>query len=196
MTYAQLVAQLLGGTVISSPAHAGDKLSDIRKQVEKAVKGTYAPDIVFLEGGLNDMIGINEESGATGKEAYSVKTFESAGIGMKAFTQQAEGIMSLIKKTYPKATVVWVLTHRTAKRDADLQEQCWQQVKKSAAKQGIAIVDVFHDSALGNAGDSQFKGMTDGKAGEIGTHPTLNGYKKYYVPLIMDTLKKQGITKK
>ena len=196
VTYAQLVAQLIGGTVIASPAHAGDKLADIQRQVEKAVKGTYDPDIVLLEGGLNDMIGINEESGATGKEAYTVKTFESAGIGMKSFTQQVEGIMSLVKKTYPKAAVVWVLTHRTAKRDAELQEVCWQQVKKCAAKQGIAIVDVFHDSALGNGNNSQFKGMTDGKAGEIGTHPTLNGYKKYYLPLIMETLEKQGITKK
>jgi len=30
------------------------------------------------------------------------------------------------------------------------------------------------------------------KTNEVGTHPTLNGYKKYYIPLLMDTLKKEG----
>ncbi len=192
VTYAQLVAQLIGGTVIASPAHAGDKLADIQRQVEKAAKGSYAPDIVFLEGGLNDMIGINEESGATGKEAFTVKTFESAGIGMKTFTSKVETIMQLVKKQYPKALVVYVLPHRTAKRNTELQEQCWQRVIECAKKCGVVVVDVFHDSALGGGNDSQCKGMTDGKAGEIGTHPTLAGYKKYYVPLIMDVLKKQG----
>ena len=194
VTYAQLIAQLIGGTVIASPAHAGDKLSDIRKQVEKAIKGSYSPDIVFLEGGLNDMIGINEESGATGKEAYTVKTFESAGIGMKTFASQVETIMQMVKKQYPKALVVYVLPHRTAKRNAELQEACWQCVKKCARKCGVAVVDVFHDSALSSGTNSQHKGMTDGnvKTNEVGTHPTLNGYKKYYIPLLMDTLKKEG----
>lgn len=195
VTYAQLIAQLIGGTVIASPAHAGDKLADIQRQVEQAVKGSYAPDIVFLEGGLNDMIGINEESGATGKEAFTVKTFESAGIGMKAFASNVETIMQMVKNNYPKALVVYVLPHRTAKRDAELQEACWQRVKKCAKKCGVTVIDVFHDSALGNGDNSKFSGMTDGKTGEIGTHPTLNGYKKYYVPLIMDVLKKQGIIK-
>lgn len=194
VTYAQLVAQLIGGTVIASPAHAGDKLADIHKQVEKAAKGSYAPDVVFLEGGLNDMIGINEESGATGKEAFTVKTFESAGIGMKAFAGKVETIMQMVKKQYPKALVVYVLPHRTAKRNAELQEACWECVRKCAKKCGVDIVDVFHDSALSSGTNSQHKGMTDGnaKTNEVGTHPTLAGYKKYYVPLIMDVLKKQG----
>ena len=194
VTYAQLVAQLIGGTVIASPAHAGDKLADIQRQVEKAAKGSYDPDIVFLEGGLNDMIGINEESGATGKEAFTVKTFETAGIGMKAFARQVETIMQMVKKQYPKALVVYVLPHRTAKRNAELQEACWQCVKKCAKKFGVAVVDVFHDSALSSGTNSLHKGMTDGnvKTNEVGTHPTLNGYKKYYIPLLMDTLKKEG----
>lgn len=204
VTWADMIAQLIDGTVLASPATAGHTLAQIRSQVETAIGKSYAPDVVFLEGGLNDMIGTNEESGGTDKEAYTVATFETAGIGLGTlkpydftapdgtdltFTGQVEYIMYKVKNKWKTAIPMWVLTHRTSKRDAQLQEVCYQRIIECAKKWGVVVIDVFHESGL-NAVNSSVtpSGMTDDSNG--GTHPTAAGYKKYYVPMMMDALNK------
>lgn len=204
VTYLDMVAEIIGGTVLKSYAVAGKRLSEIRSQVETAIKQSYRPDVVFLEGGLNDMCGTNEESGGT--DFYTVETFETNGIGMGNFdpydytvpdgtrtslTAQVEYIMYTVKKNYTSAIPMWVLTHRTAKRDAELQEKVYDRIIECAKKWNVAVIDVFHEGALSGELYELHPGMTDGTSGGVGgTHPTAAGYKKYYVPLIIDALNK------
>lgn len=204
VTYVDMVAHLTGSTVLASFAHAGDNLADIRKQVERAKSKGYKPDVVFLEGGLNDMCAKNEESGGT--EFFTIETFETKGIGMgrfnpydytiptgkgKTLTEQVEYIMYSVKKNYRNAIPVWVITHRTAKRDAALQEKIYNRIIECARKWNVVVVDIFHHGALNGMLYDLHPGMTDGtKGGAGGTHPTTAGYQRFYVPMIMDALNK------
>lgn len=204
VTYVDMVASLTGSTVLASYAHAGDNIAAIRKQVDDAKKKNYKPDVVFLEGGLNDMCGKNEESG--GSTYYTVEQFEKQGIGFgdfkpydysiptgkgKTLTDQVEYIMYTVKKNYSNAIPMWVLTHRTAKRDAELQEKVYNRIIECAQKWNVVIIDIFHDGALCGELYDLHPGMTDGAKGKAGgTHPTASGYQRFYVPMIMDALNK------
>ena len=205
VTYVDMVAALTGGTVLASPAHAGDNIATIRKQIESAKSKNYKPDVVFLEGGLNDMCGTNEESGGT--DFYTVETFESQGIGLGDFkpydysvpdgtgtslTAQVEYIMYTVKKNYQNAIPMWVLTHRTAKRDAELQEVVYNRIIECAKKWNVVVIDIFHNGVLNGELYDLHPSMTDGSSStnQGGTHPTASGYQKFYVPMIMDALNK------
>lgn len=205
VTYVDMVAALTGGTVLASPAHAGDNIAEIRAQVDNAKSKKYTPDVVFLEGGLNDMCGTNEESGGT--DFYTTETFETQGIGLGEFspydytvpdgtgtslTAQVEYIMYTVKKNYQNAIPMWVLTHRTAKRDAELQEKIYNRIIECARKWNVVVIDIFHNGALNGELYDLHPSMTDGTSSTNvgGTHPTTNGYQKFYVPMIMDALNK------
>ena len=206
VTYVDMVAALTGSNVLASYAHAGDNIATIRKQVDTAKGKNYKPDVVFLEGGLNDMCGKNEESG--GSTYYNVEQFEKQGIGLgdfkpydysvptgkgKTLTEQVEYIMYTVKKNYPNAIPMWVLTHRTAKRDAELQEKIYNRITECARKWNVVIIDIFHEGALSGELYDLHPGMTDGAKGKAGgTHPTTSGYQKFYVPMIMDALNKHA----
>lgn len=205
LTYAQMVVDILGGKVLASPATPGHKLADIRKQIEVTIRTPYCPDVVFLEGSLNDMMGPSKTG--KGKKQYTVESFNSEGITLGEFkpfdysiptgtdlslTGQVEYIIYTIKKNYPNAIPIWVLTHRTARRNAELQEVCYERIIACAKKWNVVVVDIFHEGTLNGMLVSLCPGMTDAHAKEkgAGTHPTKLGYEKYYVPMLIDAVNK------
>lgn len=199
--YADLLAALLGGTV-KEYAVSGYKLSQILGQVDKAINAGNKADVVLMEGGLNDMCGATEETGAGGSTAYTVADMEKYGIHLgdfkpydystptaTTFTGLVEQIMYKVKTNFSDAIPIWVIPHRTSYRDAELQDICAMRIKACAQKWGVVVVDIFHDSSLNAQLKTICKGYTDWDSGKGGTHPLLAGYKKYYVPTIMHALR-------
>lgn len=191
--YADLIADMLDGTVWDY-AVSGFKLSQIYKQLQKAIAAGHEPDVVMLEGGLNDM---------TNGKAFSVSEFEEKGIGMgefhpydystpdgTTFTAMVERIMYDTKMHFPYALPIWVMTNRTSYRDAELQDLCYKRIAECARKWGIVVVDLFHDGPLNAQLKDICPGSTDWDRGAGGTHPLLEGYKRGYVPAIFDAMQR------
>jgi hypothetical protein len=201
--YADMVAQLLEGSVVDY-SHSGDQLPTILQQMERGINNKVDCDVIFIEGGLNDMCGATEETGANGSVAYTPAQFEAYGIGLgtfnpynfaapsadnRTFTGYVERIMYLAKTKFPQAVPYWILTHRTSYRNAELQDICYNRIIECARKWNIVVVDLFHEGVL-NAMTRELapQGATDFDSGRGGTHPLLRGYQDYYIPPIMDAL--------
>jgi hypothetical protein len=198
-----MVAQLLEGSVVDY-SHSGDQLPTILQQMERGINNKVDCDVIFIEGGLNDMCGATEETGANGSVAYTPAQFEANGIGLgtfdpynfaapsadnRTFTGYVERIMYLAKTKFPQAVPYWILTHRTSYRNAELQDICYNRIIECARKWNIVVVDLFHEGVL-NAMTRELapQGATDFDSGRGGTHPLLRGYQDYYIPPIMDAL--------
>ncbi|MEU1514913.1 SGNH/GDSL hydrolase family protein [Streptomyces sp. NPDC005811] len=166
-------ADAIGGQIIS--------------QVQSA--GAQAPDFVVFDGGTNDEQEIHDEQsyelGAVGG-SHNPETFDTS-----TYAGSLEATIYAMKDKWPSAQIVYVAVHKLGSRDWDTQLAVRQVTLAAARKWGIAVADVFADTALDTRIDGQrvaytFNGLVNRYPGSggSGTHPNIAGITQYYVPVL------------
>ena len=180
-----------GGATIAWDAADAESESDTTKrqniqyQVTKCIgEHTQAPDIILLDGGTNDNgHGITLGEISDGYDAALDNTTYCGGL---------ETIIKTLKNAYPEAMLIFVLVHRMGSRDNAKQNSFADKAIEICNKWSVGLADVFHRSNLNTflaAYQKYTNATTDAPNGDK-THPTQEGYEKFYLPIVMDEIKR------
>ena len=155
--------------------------SHIADQIREAVNEGATADIILIDGGTNDMMGVDFGT--------MTKNFSFVGMNENTFAGGMEYALALLNKFYYTVPVVYIRAHDM---DIDLdsnEERYGEYALSIAAKWAVSSVDIYTDSDM----NTQVKAIRDkytsykekyGHADSI--HPTALGYAKYYLPLISE----------
>ena len=170
-----------GATVIVNTRKNKDLTLNILEQVKLLVEQVEYTDFVLFNGGTNDTNDrvINNKLG-TITEDFDTKRNVSTYCG--AF----EEIIAILKEKYPNAAIVYVRAHNMERKDYKQQLIIGEESIKMCNKWGIGYADVFNDSDMNTYLD-RYKIYTLSKKKYPGgdmIHPTREGYKLFYIPLI------------
>jgi lysophospholipase L1-like esterase len=180
-----------GGATIAWDAADAESESDTTKrqniqyQVTKCIsEHSQAPDIILLDGGTNDNgHGITLGEISDGYDAALDNTTYCGGL---------ETIIKTLKSAYPEAILIFVLVHRMGSRDNAKQNSFANKAIEICNKWSVGLADVFHRSSLNTflaAYQKYTNATTDAPNGDK-THPTQEGYEIFYLPIVMDEIKK------
>ena len=170
-----LTKDAIGGTTLAVQT---DKTNSICERVQ-AMTGSY--DYILLEGGINDVFA--NISDGTYKSDYTVK-FDTSTIAGALDT-----IFKFLAINYPDTKKAYVLVHHKEGQFSTKQTSAFEIIEKVCKKWGIAICDIYHNSGMLGTTNTKFANMNAFFNNSDGTHPTAEGYKKFYLPLIEAKLK-------
>ena len=142
-------------------------------------RADIAPDFVIFDGGANDAQSIFRD------RAYTIRTYAA----------ELEKTLHTMRRKWPTAPIVYVAAHKLGSRDWDTQVALREVTLETCHKWGIAIADIFGETAFDTRDDAQrakytFDDLVDGFPGTegSGTHPNMAGITTFYVPLVSDRL--------
>lgn len=183
-SYAPMLADAIGGSC-NNRAVSGYTISQVLSRINDDLALTNY-DIVFLEGGTNDM----STSLSVGTVDMTDNTEPSSS--PSTYAQYVERIMWVAKSRFVGGFVYWVIPHRMATRTLSAQEAYWSVVKQAAAKWGVCVIDIYGNSCFTASPPllgAEYTDFNDPLAvTHGGTHPNTEGYKKYYLPIVYDTI--------
>jgi lysophospholipase L1-like esterase len=164
-----------GATIGADPRASGGQ---ILAQVEGATG--VAPDFVLFDGGTNDAQSIFRD------RAYDVGTY----------AEELENTLSVMKRKWPTADIVYISAHKLGSRDWDTQMALREVTLRACRKEDVAVADVFGDTTFDTRDDAQratytFDDLVNGFPGTdgSGTHPNLAGITTFYVPVVSAVLR-------
>ncbi len=185
--YANNGACILPGSPVDEDGLGGMILED---QIRKAAEMGYEPDYVIFDGGTNDAYEpVLSRLGDAESECMEPDTFA----GTFRLTIDA------IQKNWPKAKAVYVAVHRLGYRDRGIQEALHAAELTICARMGVTVANLYDECRLDTADETMcktysFDVLKDGlpAPGEhpTGTHPNLAAIREFYVPFLVDTLKR------
>jgi lysophospholipase L1-like esterase len=151
--------------------------SSIQTQVDTFLQDNITPDFILINGGTNDIL--NVELG----EITNFYVETSSNIWDTTKTAGAlEKILFNLKSNRPSSKIIFVIPHRMNTRDNNLQNQWFSLIKEICKKWSVPVASIFDDGNL-NTNIVAMRTYTDS-----GTHPTTEGYTKFYVPLVKNKM--------
>lgn len=155
------------------------KRQNIQYQVDRLIaEHATAPDIILLEGGVND-IGLNVTLGevtATYEDELDTSTFAGA----------MESLIKRLKNAYPGSVILYIRAHRMGSRSNVRQTTFGDMAVEICDKWSVGLVDVYNRSGLNTWMDAYHQYTYNGDK----THPTQEGYERFYIPLILAEVKR------
>ena len=194
-SYAYQFAQTTGAVLTTDYALSGSTLSltsdqgtrgCIYSQALAAITdhSSEAYDIIMIDGGTNDHNynrTIGSITGTIGQYTLSdyTATFdESTALGA------LEAIFKMLRNQYLSAAIVFILPHKNEHTGSD-----WATlvtgIRNVCEKWSIPIVDVYGCGEL----NARITAMRTDYTDQGGTHPNTLGINKFYLPLLIETLK-------
>ncbi|MGX7131612.1 SGNH/GDSL hydrolase family protein [Enterococcus songbeiensis] len=148
---------------------------------------TENPDLILLDGGINDLLFLDEllEKGILDETIQDL--FENALV--KTLWE--------IKRKWINVPIAYIQLHRLPARKWDLQLMMHRVNTKICMEMGIYFIDFFAGSTFDTRVEEQRKKYSfdnlnqDGQPGinGSGTHPNVDGYRTFYVPFVENKLK-------
>lgn len=205
-SYADMIALNTGGTladyaVNGTPYANYGQTSDyacVFNQVMTAILDHGNDDValIFVEGGINDL---KRNVLDIGTLSDNYDGTYSTGMIIGA----TESIFYQLKNAFPSAKIVFVMYHRmplsTATPALDYEDMYARQnteydgFKSACSKWSIPMADVYGEGNLNSniqaMAETYFGVDANEKFGRDIAHPNALGYRKFYVPLIMQKLK-------
>ncbi len=179
-SYLNLIADS-NGMILTKAAVAGTTIAvrdgrtdSILERLKLQANNTY--DIMLIEGGINDMF--------TSVPLGTLSSGYSATLDETTFIGAMESLCKELNTNHFGSKCLFLLVHR--KLEYNTQETYWAAAISALEKWCIPYIDLRKQTNLAAWND------TIGEAYFVevaGTHPTLNTYKQFYVPLIEAKLK-------
>ena len=133
------------------------------------------PDYVLVEGYANDINLITLGTKTSGyTDAWDASTF-CGGL---------ESIFNNLKTIFPSSKVLFIAVHNMSSRDATIQKSFHDTSVGICKKWSVPVVDLYEEGGLNTNISIMETTYTD-----TGTHPTLEGYELFYVPMIEAKMK-------
>jgi hypothetical protein len=165
---------------------SGDPVGKILTQVKSA--SSVAPDYVVFDGSTNDaipLLGTSYKIGTVGT-SKDPATFDTS-----TYAGSLEATIYEMRRKWPSAQIVYVPVHKLGSRDWDIQLALRELNLNAAQKWGIAVADVFAESALDTRIESHRVAYTFDDlvntypgTGGTGTHPNIAGITEFFVPVL------------
>ena len=164
----------------------------IGMKIRSARLSGYTADYILLDGGTNDWF-LNVPIGDTTPD-FTLSTVDQSTMcgGLEYAFDQIYSMSPSAHKIFiivHKAKEQWNTKNGIGKTMNDYMDAC----RKVCAKYSVKVVDLYNECSYNSAIVQGYtKPMVVGgvvQNYEDGTHPTTEGYKKFYVPLITSALK-------
>ena len=191
--YSKLIAELTGSTY-ENFAVGGARLSSCSERhsvVDNLINLPKDGDLYCFEGGINDYWA-NTPLGTCSANDYTGK------LDTKTVCGAMETIFRYCLETFPGKPVCFVITHKvqdtatTKNANGDTFEDYRDAMAEVCEKYSIPYYDAFSESGLNGWNQTQSEqfltGNSEGKSD--GTHPNKEGYKRYYVPQMLELFRK------
>lgn len=187
----------VGGAMLSN---VSTTKQPIYTQLDNATLVGYEPDVVIMDGGINDFFG---DSANTEKPIADLGTIPTQPIEPNdtELNTIAGGLCKLfyeVQNKYPTSRKLFILVHKvngwtwygpTTKRNGYNQEELIEHLRAICKLYSIEVVDVYNESGIDPiypSHKSTFFLLNDSAQG--GVHPNTEGYKVAYVPLLKKAL--------
>lgn len=169
-----------GGATIGYISEQSNNKLNIQYQKDLAVDAGVTPDYILIDGQTNDIdktafIGIGEVG-----SSYDVDSFDKT-----TFAGGLETIFYDLKTAYPTAKIIYVRAHHIGNRALSSQEKYGDVAAEACAKWGVSVADVFNNGTM-NTFMEVYKQFTNNNDG---THPTREGYDRFYINLIENVMR-------
>lgn len=155
--------------------------SHIANQIRTASRANAKPDMIFLDGGTNDIIFTELGKIAVG---YNPKSFNE-----KQYAGGFETAAYLLKRYWPGVPVLYVRAHDMAFCDDTVEQTFGDLALTMAEKWDFEAVDIYNDTDFCAEIDYISEAYTfyrEKSAQCDGIHPTDLGYVKYYIPPVSE----------
>ena len=159
------------GTCSNGRVHIPDR-------IKKAYTSGYKADIIFLNGGTNDLTLI--------RKGETPDTFDPKKPQNSTYVQGFEYAMTLIRNYWGNTPVLYTRNHNMVVSTEEMEKQLGEYGLRIAEKYGARIVDIYTDTDL----DTEIPEMRDrytmyrsDLTRSDGIHPNWLGYTSYYLPL-------------
>lgn len=160
-------------------------------QVKDAIKAGIGPDVIIFDGFTNDCnmtdgVNCDVPLGTRGavKDIYDITAEDD-------FTTCFESIVSAFGKHFKKADIIFVRPHLMGRRDREAQRVYGDRAAEICRDYGIKIADIYNDSKL-DTFDAEMRDRYTNDSYGWGrgdcTHPNEEGYKRFYLPIILNQL--------
>lgn len=176
-----------GATVIPGSALGSEEqVPDVAAQIERAAAAP--PDFVCFDGLTNDAYP-NVIRGHLGEITGSY----SGNYDSTSFYGAFERICFLLREKYEDSRIFYICVHKMPTRDMEVQKLLHRAAREVCEKWSIPYVDVFRQGQINTCMEEMRKKysydrsehLTDGN----GTHLNADGYEKWYLPMIENSLK-------
>ena len=167
-----------GATVI-------DSSNSILQQYEKIITDYTStafvcnPDYIIFDGGANDMVTDKLSELGTLSEYYGNE------VTTDNFTGAFETLIRNLQTKFPQAKLIYFTNHRMQTRNKVNMDTYFNRAKEIMQKYGVEVVDITSISGLNTCIGTQHTNYCPDK-----THPNKDGYLKFYIPYIVDAMKK------
>lgn len=156
-------------------AQNGRMISDDGIFNEVSNASSSIPDFVIFDGYINDVF---QDITNIGSISNNYETFPDT------FCGHFEKLCNAIKTKYPTSNVIYMSVHKINFHITQ-QKQIHDLAIEICKKWNISVVDMFNDGQMNTFFEYQKNHYTKGNDG---THPNIEGYKKYYMPLLTDKM--------
>lgn len=176
-SYADLISEKYG-MVMTKDGQNGTKLvtTDTKSICGRVQALTETFDYMIIEGGFNDMFA-----------SEPIGTLTNGFIGTNFDTTTVIGAVEKIFESMclsnPEAKKLFVLTHRKTLANYwsdGVQKNYWDAIKSACIKWSVPYIDLSECCGLAVWGSTFEKYFAEPQ----GTHPLIEGYKKFYCPKI------------
>lgn len=145
-------------------------------------------DFIVLNGGTNDYFSFFESS-----EKIEIGTLTSdynATLDETTLIGATESICKHIRTYANESIFLFVIGHRPVYNGSfvSLLDDYWDAIISALEKWAVPYVDIRKEGTLIDY-NSEWLIKYFGEGEEMGTHPNIEGYKKFYIPLIIDKMK-------
>lgn len=167
----------VGGAHIYYDNAEGSSTQNIISQAQKIIDDDVNPDLIIIDGLANDLSD-NADLGTI------TSGFSNLNIDNTTFSGGLEYIFNLLKTNYPSAMIVYLRPHNMGSRDYSNQVAFGNRAIDICNKWSVNVCDIFKKSGL-NTNLTQMRPFTNNSDR---THPTQEGYDKFYIPLLISSI--------
>ena len=162
------------GATFSTENNGRTHISD---RIKTAHSAGYKADIIFLNGGTNDLTFI--------RNGQSPNLFDPTTPEASAYIQGFELSMSLIREYWGDAPVLYIRNHNMVVSSEELEQQLGEYGLSIAERFGAHTLDIYSDTAF-DTGIPEIRDRYTMFRSDLGRsdgiHPNLLGYLTYYLP--------------
>lgn len=167
------------GSCISKNDSYDVNYPSILAEIQGTAASSVSPDYICLEGGVNDSWGYRNpmgtfKGGTAPTTSSGIQSYMS-GLNEYEFCDALEKCICEIKLKWPGKGIFYLIPHKV---NTDASTPYFTQAISICSKWNIPVIDIRNSGLQGSELLSQY--TTDN------THPTKNGYIKFYVPTMVE----------
>lgn len=158
--------------------------SQICEQIKKSFEEKEKPDIILINGGINDAR--YEKSGSV-----NISNFDYKANGNKTFVAGMEYAIGELLDNYKDSIMVYNTTHKTNTIGEKKEKEYADTSLVICDKWEFPVVNLYYESGFDpeNKEDvDKYTSYEEDLDGGDTVHPISSGYMKFYLPLIMDKM--------